>query len=134
MHHLASNIDAENRVEQQTGIETYPLGFDTTHPPQRDVYGRTLRCSVDSSTGLAVAEGSVLNHSAHASSYLITVSFTSGGSDVGGASAIVYNVEPGQSVNYRAEGSAGNAKSPSCKVTFILRSDNPKLAPTTTAG
>ncbi len=132
VHHLASNLDAMNKVEQQTGIATYPFGFDATHPPQKDVYGRPLHCSVDRSTGLATAQGSVFNHSGHPSSYFIVVSFTQGGTEVGSGAADVFNVPSGQSVNFQASGSAGSAKSPTCKVTLILRSDNPKLAPSTT--
>jgi hypothetical protein len=131
VHHLASNIDAEQKVENQTGISTYPLGFDSTHPPQMDVYKRPIKCELDKSTGVVTATGSVLNHSAHPSSYLIGLSFD-GTTDSEGGGATVFNVNPGQTVSFTASGPAPSGGTPDCKITLVLRSDNPKLAPVTT--
>ena len=122
---------AEAKVEKQTGISTNPLGFDTTHPPQIDVYQPPLKCSVDSS-GPGHGHGQVHNHTAHASSYLISVHFSAGGQDVGTGVADVLPRRPRDTVTYRAAGSSTTAKSASCKVTLVLRSDNPDLLPTTT--
>ncbi len=128
---LEAQTKAEAKVEKQTGISTNPLGFDSSHPPQLDVNKPPLKCSVDAN-GLAVATGQVHNHSAHPSSYLITVDFDAGGQAVGTGVAEVYHVGSGSTVTYRAAGSSTTAKSVSCKVTSVLRSDNPAILPTTT--
>ncbi len=130
---LENQSKAEAKVEKETGISTNPIGFDAAHPPQLDVNEPPLKCSVDSS-GLAVATGKVHNHTAHASSYLITVDFSAGGQDVGTGLAQVYHVGSGDTVTYRAAGSSTTAKSVSCKVSTVLRSDNPAILPTTTTG
>jgi hypothetical protein len=129
VHHLASGLAAQQKVEDKTGITTNPFGFDSTHPPQYDVWKRPLSCKVDSSTGQVVAKGTVLNHSAHASSYVISVTYN----DQSDAAAVVFNVEPGQTVAYSATGQASSGGTPTCKVTGILRGDNPKIAPPTTS-
>ena len=76
VHHLTSGFDAEQKVENETGIVSNPLGFDSSHPPQKDVYQRPLTCSADSTSGQVTAKGSVFNHTGQASSYLVSVSFT----------------------------------------------------------
>ncbi len=143
---LAAGPDAEAKVEQQTGIVTNPFGFDTKHPPQLDVYKRPLSCRVDSSSGDAVASGSVKNNSGHASSYVIAVEFRRDGTQVGAGVADVYRVDPGQVMDWKAEGPLGesdtsgtsdtSATTPTgtltCAVTGILRSDNPNILPSTT--
>jgi hypothetical protein len=132
---LANEDKAQSKVQDKTGIATDPFGFDSTHPPQMDVYQQPLHCSVGSG-GEATASGSVHNRSAHASSYLISVDFSSGGQVVGSGVADVFHVGSGQTVAFQATGEAGDAKSVTCKVTAILRSDNPNLVPssTTTTG
>lgn len=130
-HHVLAGANAENKVEQQTGIATNPLGFDSAHPPQKDVYGRRLDCSVDGS-GLATAKGSVFNHSGHPSAYVISVNFLHGSTVVGDGGTVVFNVPAGGAVDFQASGSVGDNKSVTCKVDSILRSSNPKLAPSTT--
>ncbi len=133
--HYANQLDAqtkaEQKVENQTGITTLALGFDSKHPPQLDVWKPAPTCSVNQ-TGQAQAVGKVTNHSGHASSYVITVDFTAGGNDLGGGVASVFHVDPGQAVSYTVVGGSTSDKSVSCKVTSVYRSDNPNVLPVTT--
>jgi hypothetical protein len=131
---FSKGFDSEAQAESKTGIASYPLGFDTKHPPQLDVYKRPVTCSTDASTNTTVATGSVKNHSGHPSSYLITVEFRRDGSDVGGGLAAAYRVEPGQVVAWRTVGGETSSASGAltCVVTLILRSDNPNVVPSTT--
>jgi hypothetical protein len=131
---VAKGIDSQSQVAQETGIVTNPLGFDKKHPPQLDVYKRPLSCSTDSSTGEAVAAGSVKNNSSHASSYLIAVEFRRDDTSVGVGVTDVYRVQPGEAMNWKAESVVDDSSSGTltCVVTGIYRSDNPNIVPSTT--
>ena len=93
------------KVENQTGISTNPLGFDSSHPPQYDVWKRPIKCSFDSSTDTATATGTVQNHSSHPSSYLLGIAFKRGSTQVGDGVDIILHVDPGHVASWSAQGS-----------------------------
>jgi len=130
---FATPIEAEDHYEQQTGIASYPLGFDIQHPPQLDIWKRPVSCTYDSSTSSATASGTVLNHSGHPSSYLVAVSFSRGGTEVGTSVDGIGHVGAGATAPWRATGTVTGSGDVTCSVTLILRDDDPNVIPTTTS-
>ncbi len=126
---LQTGGEAETHYENQTGIASNPLGFDQAHPPQLDIWKRPLTCTTDSSAGTATASGTVQNHSSHPSSYLITVSFRRGGTEVATSIDGVVHVATGATASWQATGSVTGSGDVSCVVTAILRTDNPDVVP-----
>jgi len=126
-------IAAEQHYEQQTGIASYPLGFDATNPPQLDIWKRPLSCTYDTASQTATASGTVQNHSPNAASYLIAVEFQRGGGDVGGAADGVARVDPGATAPWRATGPVTGPGVVTCRVTLVLRGPGDAI-PTTTTG
>jgi hypothetical protein len=129
---FATPIEAEDHYEQQTGIASYPLGFDMQHPPQLDIWKRPVACSYDSSTNSATASGTVLNRSGQASAYLIAVSFKRDGTEVGTSVDGIGHVAAGATAPWRATGTVTGSGNVTCSVTLILRDNDPNLIPTTT--
>jgi type II secretory pathway pseudopilin PulG len=129
---LGDSAAAEQHYEDQTGITSNPLAFDVAHPPQLDIWKRPIRCSYSSSSSIAVASGTVLNHTSKASAYGIVVSFTRGGTEVGSSFDGVVNVAPGATAAWQASGEVTGSGSVGCKVTEILRTSQALLVPTTT--
>jgi hypothetical protein len=127
-------LAAEEHYEQQTGIASYPLGFDARHPPQLDIWKRPLSCTYDATSGAATAAGTVQNHAPTAASYLIAVSFErgEGGEEVGTSTEGVARVEPGATASWRATAPVTGAGDVTCQVTLILRGASDAI-PTTTA-
>jgi hypothetical protein len=126
---LSTGAQAETHYEDQTGIASNPIGFDQAHPPQLDIWKRTVSCSTDATAGTATASGTVQNHSTHPSSYLITVSFSRDGTEVGSGVEGVVHVATGATAPWQATGSVTGSGDVSCKVTAILRTDNPDVVP-----
>jgi len=130
--HLLTPIAAEERYQEQTGIASYPLGFDVQHPPQLDIWKRPLSCTYDATNGTATAAGTVQNHSGSAASYLIAVTFERDGGEVGTSAEGVARVEPGATTPWRATGPVTGSGDVTCKVTLILRGGSDAIPTTTT--
>jgi hypothetical protein len=125
-------IAAEERYDQQTGIASYPLGFDVDHPPQLDIWKRPLKCSYDATSGTATVSGTVQNRTAVAASYLIGVSFERAGAEVGTSGEGVARVEPGATAPWQASAPVTGSGDVTCKVTLILRGSSDVIPTTTT--
>jgi hypothetical protein len=131
-HKAKKAVQSEQTVEDQTHIATRPVYFDPSHPPQYDVWKRPVTCVVDAD-GTAVATGTVVNRSATASAYFLTVDFARGGKDVGSGGDAVLNVGPGQVAPWRAldrRPAVASASGPlACTVSAIWRWNRPAVVP-----
>lgn len=118
---IKSDADAQQKVENRTGISSNPLGFNSEHPPQDDLAG-DWKCST-SAGGFPQVTGTVKNNSSKSSSYTITVEFKQDGTQFTTGTGIIVSVEPGQTADFSATGSVEPSGQFTCKVDSIDRFD-----------
>jgi hypothetical protein len=119
----AKKLEKEQQVEDKTHISTIPLYYDSDHPPQYDIWKRPLSCSTQSD-GTLVASGTVKNNTGSPKSYLVFVTFSQGGNDVGTGTDGIANVKAGDTAAWRIVDVGANVSGKiTCTVTAIYRSD-----------
>lgn len=83
-------------------------------------------CRDDPGGGRPTADGTVVNHSSKASTYILTISFRdSSGNKVTDGGATLGKVEPGATAVFHATGVAGGKGPLTCKVTTVNRGVSP---------
>jgi hypothetical protein len=126
-----SDINAEKKVEQRTGISSNPLFFNSKHPPQDDISTDSMKCTTDSS-GNMQASGTVTNHSSNTSTYTVTISFRQNGSEVGTGTDVLPSVDAGATATWTANSVTTANGSFTCKITEVDRFDINTFISTTT--
>jgi hypothetical protein len=128
----AAPADPQAQTAARTHIKTLAKYWDPAHPPQDDVWRRTVSCTTQPG-GAAVAAGTVLNHTGQSAAYLVTVEFRRGGTVVATSSDGVVNVKPGQTAAWRAIATASQVDAAkgalSCAVTAVWRWDHGSTVP-----
>jgi len=128
---VTDSIDAQQKVENQTGIKSNPLGFNSKNPPQKDISAENMTCTTDSS-GSMKASGTVTNHSSKNSVYVITISFRRNGTEVGAGSDFLPSVGAGETANWTANSAVEADGTFTCRIVEIDRLDVGSLTPPTT--
>ncbi|HEY5153231.1 MAG TPA: hypothetical protein VIJ47_00760, partial [Acidimicrobiales bacterium] len=126
-----ADIDAQAKVEKQTGIKSNPLGFNEKNPPQKDISADDMTCTTNSS-GNMEASGTVTNHSSKTSLYSITISFRRNGTEVATGADFLPSVNAGQTGKWVANSGVEANGSFSCKIVEIDRLDVGSITPPTT--
>ena len=125
------SVNAEQKVENQTGIKSNPLGFNSEHPPQKDISVDDMTCTTDR-LGNMQASGTVTNHSSKTSLYSITISFRRNGAEVATGADFLPSVNAGQTASWTANSAVEAADRFSCRIVEIDRLDVGTLTPPTT--
>jgi uncharacterized protein DUF4190 len=93
---------------------------NTEHPPPADINGEP-DCTTDPALG-PIARGTLTNHSSELSGYMISVDFEDGtGTRVAAGTAIVNNVQAGQTANWEAAALDPDVQFETCEVVSVER-------------